>query len=101
MTISLLRFKLRLKSERFTESVTIITERFKVLFDMSDIGHSRVLSKSQLFTFSAPLLLGVMSYTTVLGHHLACLWRSPLLQRGVGENRPGVMQIYKFSFLKT
>ena len=51
---TLLRFKLRLKSERFTENVTIITERFKVLFDMSDIGHSRVLSKSQLFSFSAP-----------------------------------------------
>ena len=32
----------------------IITERFKVLFDMSDIGHSRVLSKSKLFSFSAP-----------------------------------------------
>ena len=32
----------------------IITERFKVLFDISDIGHSRVLSKSQLFSFSTP-----------------------------------------------
>ena len=44
----------KIKSERSTENVTIITERFKVLFDMSDIGHSRVLSKSQLFTISAP-----------------------------------------------
>ena len=42
------------KSERFAENVTIITERFEVLFVMSDIRHSRVLSKSQLFTFSAP-----------------------------------------------
>ena len=41
-----------------------------------------------------------VSYTTVLRHPLACLWRCPLLQRGVGENRPGVMQIYKFSFKK-
>ena len=32
----------------------IITEGFKVLFDMSDIGNSRVLSKFQLFSFSAP-----------------------------------------------
>ena len=31
-----------------------ITETFKVLFDMSDIGHSRALPKSQLFSFSAP-----------------------------------------------
>ena len=36
------------------ENVTIITERFKVLFYMSDIGHSRVLSKSHLYSFSAP-----------------------------------------------
>ena len=41
------------KIGKITENVTIITERFKVLFDMSDMGHSRVLSKSQLF-FSAP-----------------------------------------------
>ena len=34
--------------------VTIITEKFKVLFDISDIRHSRGLSKSQLFSISAP-----------------------------------------------
>ena len=41
-----------------------LSPRDSVLFDMSDIGHSRALSKSQLFSFSAPsgvyLLLGVI-----------------------------------------
>ena len=44
----------------------IITERFKVLFDISDIGQSRGLSKSQLFSFlhvlGVFLLLGVIHY---------------------------------------
>ena len=41
-----------------------------------------------------------MSCAAVIRHPLASVWQSPLLQRVVGENRPGVMQIYKFSCKK-
>ena len=73
-------------------NVTIITERFKVLFDISDIGHSRVLSKSQLFSFSAPSRC--VSYcwlpcATVIQHPLVCLWRSPLVAKRCGRESPG------------
>ena len=68
---------------------------------MSDIGHSRVLSKSQLFSFSA-----ASGCVFAVGCHVLLLFNMLLLiygdlhwlQRGVGENRPGEMQIYKFGF---
>ena len=68
---------------------------------MSDIGHSRVLSKSQLFSFSAPtgcvftvgchVLLSFDIYLVVYGD-LPC-WKEVW-------GRLGEMQMYKFSFLK-
>ena len=60
---------------------------------MSDIGHSRVLSKSQLIYFSAPsrcvFTVGCHVLLSFNILYLACLWRSPLVAKRCGRESPG------------
>ena len=81
-----------------------ITERIKVLFDMSDIGHSRVLSKSQLFSFSAPsgCVFAVGCHTLLSFDIILLVYGSPHCCKEVwGRVARVKIQIYKFSFKKT
>ena len=63
------------------------------LFDMSDKEHFRVLSFFR-HLLCAYLLLGVMYYCPSTSFSLFT-GDSPMLQKGVGANRPGVIQIKK------
>ena len=55
-----------------------------------------------LVTVGCHVLLSLMSCATVIRHLLACLWQSPLLQRGRGRESPGCNCKYtSLAFKKT